>query len=442
MGNTAAIGVAKSKIPPLIYSRLNLRLMKQELFGSDEKLGAVFNNDSRISHWWVDLPQTATIRERVNGTIAYLWDHNGEDNQNALILFLSVLIDYVGPEDQTYAELRKLRQELENFLREEYSRQRAAHQKRFQQEFEDDIREEHRNVMGARKQLKESWDRIFERRKEYKENCREFPIEPKYPEDIEKIFTEFEQWHKFMSPSKEPPNTEKRGYPIGAIIIALIMGYLFGQISNRAVVPLNQAISYHTLTFPTTYLQADQSLDKFFLPADLPETNVLMRGVPFAFDSTHAFLQTQHEAGSHLPATLTIPVNQPRPKAVYLLMNLSNACEEVAPKDSVVGQIELVFDSGKSVKEDLKVGYNIREWVIGAKHCTVITTLSAPNAHSQVWTAKLNGQVPAVMDMLFLNVPAAYTDQTLTNIIISDSSMELRTLNPAIQVFAVTVTGE
>ncbi len=59
------------------------------------------------------------------------------------------------------------------------------------------------------------------------------------------------------------------------IIVALIVGYRSGRNSNLATVSLNQVISYHTLTFPTAYLQADQSLDKFFLPADLPDTNVL-----------------------------------------------------------------------------------------------------------------------------------------------------------------------
>ncbi len=123
-------------------------------------------------------------------------------------------------------------------------------------------------------------------------------------------------------------------------------------------------------------------------------------------------------------------------------MNLSNACEEVTPKDSIVGYVELFFDSGKSVKEDLKVGYNIREWTTGTKHCTVITTLSAPNVRARVWSAQLNRQTPAIMDMFIFSIPEEYKDQILTNIVISDSSMELQTLNPAIQVFAVTVTGE
>jgi hypothetical protein len=93
-------------IAPETLSRVREVLNSCGPFASNRELWAVFV-DERIAPWRDDLPEADSRIDRIDALIEYLYDNfsvntsdeEGADPQNALVLFIHVLIDRTAPED-------------------------------------------------------------------------------------------------------------------------------------------------------------------------------------------------------------------------------------------------------------------------------------------------------------------------------------------------------
>jgi hypothetical protein len=91
-------------IPSDVYQQLMRVLLNCGPFDDDRSLRAFFV-DSRISAWRASVPGASSPVKRAKGLIAFLHDKHNADQQNALILFLSVLRDNVPPNNLCHQEL-------------------------------------------------------------------------------------------------------------------------------------------------------------------------------------------------------------------------------------------------------------------------------------------------------------------------------------------------
>lgn len=90
-----------------LRQELKQTLLKCDTFASHESLLAVFT-DSRIATWRDEVPETKTRADRVEQTIAKLFDQSNNKGENALSLFLSVLQDAISEGDALHNWLHQL----------------------------------------------------------------------------------------------------------------------------------------------------------------------------------------------------------------------------------------------------------------------------------------------------------------------------------------------
>lgn len=106
--------------PPLPKSELlrqiRFRLRKLELFESDRELRSVFKNYPELHPWADRLPEASSWRSRADTTVAFLVDRYSADNQNALVIFLQVLVKEYNEGEQIDAELTSFAYQLQSIL--------------------------------------------------------------------------------------------------------------------------------------------------------------------------------------------------------------------------------------------------------------------------------------------------------------------------------------
>lgn len=112
-GYITNLGVNRSGISSGLFSQLSDVLTGCDPFASDHNLRAVFI-DKHLSQWRDDLPEARSIRERVEGTIAFLHDKFTDDRKNALVLLLQVLGTSINSGDSRHQVLINLSCKLEN----------------------------------------------------------------------------------------------------------------------------------------------------------------------------------------------------------------------------------------------------------------------------------------------------------------------------------------
>ncbi len=98
-------------IPPHLYHPLHSGLLECGFFTTDPELNAIFV-DERISLWRNHLPESNNQTSRVKRVIQFLYSQFNQQNQNALVLFLSVLSELIDPVDDCYQRLINLIHEL------------------------------------------------------------------------------------------------------------------------------------------------------------------------------------------------------------------------------------------------------------------------------------------------------------------------------------------
>ena len=97
---------------PDLHKRLYETLKVCGTFSSDNELRATFT-DSRINQWIDRLPQSDSIRGRIDQTVSFLYEQYDDSYANGLVLFLQVLTDRISLNDACHRKLTELVQELD-----------------------------------------------------------------------------------------------------------------------------------------------------------------------------------------------------------------------------------------------------------------------------------------------------------------------------------------
>lgn len=100
-------------IEPALYGRLRELLMECAPLETDQALRPIFVDD-RLSPWRNKLPATRSIQARAEGIIDFLHDKSNTLGENALVLFLHVAAERLGPADACRERLLAMAQELQS----------------------------------------------------------------------------------------------------------------------------------------------------------------------------------------------------------------------------------------------------------------------------------------------------------------------------------------
>lgn len=107
--------------PPLPKSELlrqiRFRLRKIELFESDHELRNVFKNNQELYPWADRLPEANSRQSRADTTVAFLLDKYSAENQNALVIFLQILVREYDDGERLYSELTRYADQLQTILK-------------------------------------------------------------------------------------------------------------------------------------------------------------------------------------------------------------------------------------------------------------------------------------------------------------------------------------
>jgi V8-like Glu-specific endopeptidase len=99
-------------IPDVLYSHLRETLLECGPFDNDRQLRAVFAN-ALLTPWRNRLPEETSPLNRVDAVIDFLLDKRRAETQtSALVLLLGVLRDRTDPQDECFARLNSLAEEL------------------------------------------------------------------------------------------------------------------------------------------------------------------------------------------------------------------------------------------------------------------------------------------------------------------------------------------
>jgi hypothetical protein len=131
-------------IPPDLNRRLHATLLKFGDFDENRTMRALFC-DTRIVPWRDEIQGADSSRERVNLLIGFLSGNYNSKEENALILFLRVLIDQTHSDNALYGQLLELADALEIYADEDLRQQ--LH-KLIQLRFKDKSEQELRKVFG------------------------------------------------------------------------------------------------------------------------------------------------------------------------------------------------------------------------------------------------------------------------------------------------------
>lgn len=94
-------------LSPQLNKRLRSSLIECGQFNSQQNLAALFV-DQRIAAFAKSLPESTNMDSRVDFLILYLHDKYDKDKQNALFLFLHVLLDRIPEQTDCYQKIAQL----------------------------------------------------------------------------------------------------------------------------------------------------------------------------------------------------------------------------------------------------------------------------------------------------------------------------------------------
>lgn len=161
----------------------------------------------------------------------------------------------------------------------------------------------------------------------------------------------------------------------------------------------------------------------------------VFNGVRFSIPETANKLSSECEENSDWPLDLIIPLGEgvARPETVYILLNAGFTTDQ---QGIGIGTIELTFaDRASPASYQLVLGQNIREWLLNHGP----STIGSPELQ-EVYRGDSNYEVPGVIDMLSVPIPAEYRDAVLEGLTIRDiSRTAFNTRDPCLFTVGVTV---
>lgn len=114
-----------ASLSPSLLRNLRITLLRCGIFTNEQHLQALFV-DARINAWANQIPSMNTPDARVQTSIHFLIGQQNNYNQNALVLFLVVLIDSLDPTNACYTKLIILAQQAERELSPPHSVQELS----------------------------------------------------------------------------------------------------------------------------------------------------------------------------------------------------------------------------------------------------------------------------------------------------------------------------
>ena len=171
---------------------------------------------------------------------------------------------------------------------------------------------------------------------------------------------------------------------------------------------------------------------------DPPLGNVTLGGVPFTLPSGNKnSFTTQAGTLDGNPRRVDIAdLFIDHPTAVYLLVTGGYVRREFDGQQ--VGTIELHFDDGSVLTDDLIAGVNLREWkTYGDQRVTWTTDSNV----TEVWRgANKFDDSAAIIDMLEIPIPSKFRGKVLESITVLDTSLStVGSMDPAINILGVSV---
>ncbi len=133
------------------------------------------------------------------------------------------------------------------------------------------------------------------------------------------------------------------------------------------------------------------------------------------------------------PTDIQLDVNIFRPLNVYLLLQAGWGLVDY--NGNQFGQVVLTFSDGSQRTTVLTLGDNIRDWA--RERPNAVIEAHSPYLH-QAWEGTAPDGTPGRIDMLTIDIPEKYSNQTLESIQITDTSDEI---DPCIHLLAVTVAS-
>ena len=133
------------------------------------------------------------------------------------------------------------------------------------------------------------------------------------------------------------------------------------------------------------------------------------------------------------------------PRHVYILMNLQEDSPPLVGQPlegKRVGQVALQFETREDgfVYFPLHAGKEVRDWLVGLSDEIAVTNTTSSNTHEAYYGVAKGSVVPAVIDLVDLEVPAYAPDKPLIGVWISDSSSQsLNSRSPGFQVVSVVI---
>lgn len=97
-----------------LLRQIRFRFRKLELFESDRELRSVFKNNQELYPWADRLPEVSSRQSRADTITAFLLDRYSADNQNALVIFLRVLVREYNDEEYLCSELARFADQLQS----------------------------------------------------------------------------------------------------------------------------------------------------------------------------------------------------------------------------------------------------------------------------------------------------------------------------------------
>jgi hypothetical protein len=186
---------------------------------------------------------------------------------------------------------------------------------------------------------------------------------------------------------------------------------------------------------------ANWPLDNLVSP---PIGQVYLADLPFTIlGREQSIFQTQHHLLMDLPTLASLQVSVPSPTAVHILLN--GAYVDLAFRDREVGEIDLRFADGSSMRVPIIAWRCIREDWAYENHTTAESMSASPEMLQwrNVWVEhqQRDGRAAkAFIDMITVPVPEPFTSGTLTSITVKDTSVDsLGTFHPSLKLIAITV---
>jgi len=141
---------------------------------------------------------------------------------------------------------------------------------------------------------------------------------------------------------------------------------------------------------------------------------------------------TQSESDPNNPTVLTVNVQPPIANRTRIHILLQASWGNIQPTE--FGAILIFFENGNSIREPLRIGYNVRDW----SYIDIPPT--GPNTKQAHEGPTWDGSGRGVVDVLTITIPNELRSAAITRIEIRDESNEkLNSPNPGLYIWAITV---